>query len=169
MSDFEDIQRLLRLKRYERPPDDFVEDFIRGFQHRQRQELLRHSARGLLWERVNTYFEGLFAPKWRWAGGTAFALLVAFMVFKPAASNPGGLAGPSPPVARPIDDKHAPISDAEVERYLISKHFEGGLGDEVRLIDAAQGPEPKMTPLPDRTQLPSFIRQDVDMKGQFQR
>jgi len=168
MSDFEDIQRLLRLKRYERPPEDFLEDFIRGFQHRQRQELLRHSARGLLWERVNTYFEGLFAPKWRWAGGTAFALLVAFMVFKPASSIPGGSPGASPPVARQVDDKRAPISDAEVERYLISRHFEGGLGNE-GLIDAAQGPETKVTPLPERTQQPSFIRQDVDMKGELRR
>lgn len=167
MSDFEDIQRLLRLKRYERPPEDFVEDFIRQFQHRQRQELLRHSARDLLWERVSTYFEGLFAPKWRWAGGTAFALLAAFMAFKPAASSPGG-PGSSPPVAQQVDDKRAPISDAEVERYLISRHFEGGLGDE-GLINAAQGPETKTNPLPERTQQPSFIRQDVDMKGEVRR
>jgi hypothetical protein len=86
MSDFEDIQRLLRLKRYEKPSEDFVEDFVHQFQQRQRQELLRHSARGLLWERVTTYFEGLFEPKWRWAGAMGVALFAGFMVFRPGAA-----------------------------------------------------------------------------------
>src|SRR4051812_33190566 len=133
MSDFEDIQRLLRLKRYERPSEDFVEEFVRQFQHRQRQELLRHSARGLLWERVNTYFEGLFAPKWRWAGATAVALVTVFMVFKPGATVKGGNDASTQVAARGFtySDKQAPISDAEVERYLISRHFEGGLGNEL--------------------------------------
>src|SRR5215212_1788886 len=120
MSDFEDIQRLLRLKRYEKPSEDFVENFVQQFQHRQRQELLRHSARGLLWERVNTYFEGLFAPKWRWAGATAVALVAVVMVFKPGAAVNGGSGTSDKFAARGFqyNDKQAPISDAEVERYL---------------------------------------------------
>jgi len=166
MSDFEDIQRLLRLKRYERPSEDFVEDFVRQFQHRQRQELLRHSARGLLWERVNTYFEGFFAPKWRWAGGMAVAVLAGFMVLKPTAPSSGGLAGSNAKPAPKADDiKRAPITDAEVERYLISRHFEGGLGD-----DIAQEPESDLKPVSPSNPRPNgYIRQDVDMKGQFQR
>jgi hypothetical protein len=151
MSDFEDIQRLLRLKRYEKPSEDFVEDFVRQFQHRQRQELLRHSARGLLWERVNTYFEGLFAPKWRWAGATAVALVTVLVVFKPAASVKGGSTATDHLAARGFNynDKQAPISDAEVERYLISRHFQGGLGNELTPVggsgsDAFRQQEPSL-------------------------
>lgn len=167
MSDFEDIQRLLRLKRYERPSDDFVEDFVHQFQHRQRQDLVRHSARGLLWERVSTYFEGLFAPTWRWAGATAVALLTVFMVFKPGTKD-GALA--SAKQAEVSKDLQAPISDAEVERYLISKHFEGGLGDEPALIATDGQPASNTAPLPARALLPTgYIRQDVDMRGQQQR
>jgi hypothetical protein len=54
MSEFEDIQRLIRLKRYETPGEDFVEDFVTQFHQRQRSEMLRQSARGLLWERLAT-------------------------------------------------------------------------------------------------------------------
>jgi hypothetical protein len=71
MTEFQEIQRLIRLKRFETPGEDFVEDFVNQFRERQRSELLRQSARGLLWERVNTYFEHLMAPRWAMAGATA--------------------------------------------------------------------------------------------------
>jgi hypothetical protein len=158
MSEFEDIQRLLRLKRYEKPPEDFVEDFVRQFQHRQRQELLRHSARGLLWERVNTYFEGLFAPKWRWAGATAVALVLTAVIFRPGSPVTGGNKASDQVASRNFNysEKQAPISDAEVERYLISRHFEGGLGNELTPVN--YGPE--VTPVQQNRPAPS-LKQDL--------
>jgi len=156
MSDFEDIQRLLRLKRYEQPPEGFVEDFVRQFHHRQRQEIMRHSARGLLWERVSTYFEGLFAPTWRWAGATAVVLVGAFMFFKPSPPANGGLAQSS----KPHNVHQEPISDAEVERYLISRHFDGGLANE-HLIAPVSGD----VQVRQQSQIPpTSIRRDAEMK-----
>ena len=155
MSDFEDIQRLLRLKRYEQPPEGFVEDFVRQFHHRQRQEIMRHSARGLLWERVSTYFEGLFAPTWRWAGATAVVLVGAFMVLKPGSGTNGGLVQ-----SKPTNAHQEPISDAEVERYLISRHFDGGLANE-HLIAPVSGD----VQVRQQSQLPpTSIRRDAEMK-----
>ncbi len=86
MNEFENIQRLLRLKQYETPGDDFVESFVTQLHQRQRSEMLRQSARGLLWERVNTFFSDLVSPKWVTAGATA-----AFAVF--AAWGTLGLVG----------------------------------------------------------------------------
>jgi hypothetical protein len=148
MSDFEDVQRLLRLKRYEKPSEDFVEDFVRQFQHRQRQELLRHSARGLLWERVNTYFEGLFVPRWRWAGATAVALVTVFMIFKPGAALKGGSGASDQFAARDFSysDSQASLSDADVERYLISRHFDGGLGNELTPVNFGPESQPQNRP-----------------------
>ena len=71
MNEFEEIQRLLRLKRYETPGEDFVEDFVARFRERQRAELLRQSARGLLWERVSLFLSDLISPKWTTAAATA--------------------------------------------------------------------------------------------------
>lgn len=76
MTEFQDIQRLIRLKRFETPGEDFVEDFVSQFRERQRSEVLRMSARGLLWERVSTYFENLVSPKWMTAATTAAVCLL---------------------------------------------------------------------------------------------
>ncbi len=159
MSDFEDIQRLLRLKRHEQPPEGFVDDFVRQFQQRQRQELLQQSARGLLWERMATYFGGLLEPKWRWAGATAVALLTVFAVFKPTEAHRDALAKAETGKAAAVQ---GPISDAEVERYLISKHFDGGLGNERGIAQESLN----ATPVYDqKLVLPtSYIRQDLEVK-----
>ncbi len=167
MSDFEDIQRLIRLKRHEQPPQDFVEDFVSRLQHRQRAELLQQSARGLLWERINTYFEGLFAPKWGFAGATVMALVAVFFVFKPASStnpNPGGFEVSNVKVSEGLD----PISQEEVERYLtierhrMSRHYQGGFGDETL---ADQDRSYMLPPLPAQEGLmPAGLLLDVDLK-----
>lgn len=62
MSEFDNLQRIIRLKRFETPGEDFVEDFVARFRERQRSELLRQSARGLLWERMVTFWEDLVSP-----------------------------------------------------------------------------------------------------------
>lgn len=134
MSDFEDIQRLIRLKRHEQPPPGFVEDFVGKLQHRQRAELLQQSARGLLWERMNTYFEGLFAPKWGFAGATVMALVAVFFIFKPS-SHERGFEVSKVNVTEGVE----PISQEEVSQYLtlqrqlMSRHYQGGLADEASL------------------------------------
>lgn len=167
MSDFEDIQRLIRLKRHEQPSEDFVEEFVSRFQQRQRAELLQQSARGLLWERVNTYFEGLFAPKWSWAAASAMALVGVFFVFKPGAPPTDALAsGSAAPIVQPIrDGGQGPISDTEVERYLISRHYEGGLADEHTRAPVALGSEYLSPQQPVQSSLlPAGFKLDLDAK-----
>jgi hypothetical protein len=165
MSDFEDIQRLIRLKRHEQPPQNFVEDFVGRLQHRQRAELLQQSARGLLWERINTYFEGLFAPKWGFAGATVMALVAVFFVFKPASTpDRGGFEVSKVNLSEGIE----PISDEEATRYLplqrqlMSRHYQGGFGDE-QIAD--QDNSYILPPLPAQDGvLHTGFQMDVDLK-----
>ncbi|HCN77979.1 MAG TPA: hypothetical protein DIT13_12400 [Verrucomicrobiales bacterium] len=77
MNEFENIQSLIRLKRHETPPEDFVEDFLARFKERQRAELLRQSARGLLWERISTFMDDMFSPRWTTAAATAAVAVIA--------------------------------------------------------------------------------------------
>lgn len=53
----DELQSLLRLKRYEQPEEGYFDDFLQEFQERQRSELLQTSARGLVMERVKTWFD----------------------------------------------------------------------------------------------------------------
>lgn len=89
MSEFKDIERLLRLKRYEQPPEGYYEDFIQRFKERQRSEMLRLSARGLLLERVSTWLHGVPARHWMYAGGTASAMLAVGIYLMPGQAENG--------------------------------------------------------------------------------
>jgi hypothetical protein len=89
-SEHQDLQKLLQLKRYETPGEHFVEDFIQDFHHRQRTEMLNHSARSLLWERVSVAWHSLMFPSWAPLAATAcVAALASFTAYRsmnPAAS-----------------------------------------------------------------------------------
>ena len=82
MSEFEDLEKLIRLKRYEKPPEDYYEQFFREFQSRQRSEMLRQSAHGLFFERISAYLWGLGNRRWLYAGGAAYAsvMIVFFLM-----------------------------------------------------------------------------------------
>lgn len=149
MSEFDHIQKLIRLKRHERPPEGFVEDFLVSFQERQRSEMLRGSARGLLWERVTTYFSEILNPKWVWAGATAAAVVLLGVALRPHAVS--GLQ-----VAQARDDgfevRGFAATDpnafkANVENYLKAVQYEpdGGLGPQMvmkpRIVQPQQGGE----------------------------
>ena len=77
MEDFTDLQRLLRLKSYEIPPPDFMEDFLTELHQRQRAELLKRP----LWRLAMDRFEGVLSdfqmPRYAYASACAVALMFA--------------------------------------------------------------------------------------------
>jgi hypothetical protein len=81
MSDTNDIQKLIRLKRYEQPRDEYFENFLAEFQRRQRSELLQRSARSLFFERLGTYFSEFGKMQWAAAGVAACAAIGAVAFF----------------------------------------------------------------------------------------
>lgn len=52
-----ELQDLIKLKRYEQPEEGYFDDFLVEFKERQRSEMLKTSARGLLVERVKAWFD----------------------------------------------------------------------------------------------------------------
>jgi hypothetical protein len=153
MSEFEDIQKLIRLKRYEKPPEDFVEDFLASFKERQRAEMLHRSARGLLWERVTTYFSEFLSPKWAWAGATVAAVALLGVSLRPH-------GGSGPQVAQnhqegfevnafSATDPNAVMAD--VENYLRAREFEPDNGHN------PQGIKPRVVQRPQGEILPAGL------------
>ncbi len=140
MSEFEDIQRLIRLKRFEAPKEDFVEDFLAKFHERQRSEMLRQSSLSLLWERVTTYFDDLVAPRMVLVPAVACVGLLAIWGAMNIGSNnasdaPFNLASSQPmPAVMPKQPAFSVDSQLirevendralEIEGILLSRHFE---------------------------------------------
>ncbi len=75
MKDSDDVQQLLRLKRYETPGEEYYDSFLDEFKDRQRSELLSRSSRSILAERVNVWFDELGGAKWLIPAGAAAAAI----------------------------------------------------------------------------------------------
>ncbi|MCE9520101.1 MAG: hypothetical protein K8R87_11190 [Verrucomicrobia bacterium] len=128
MSESEEIliQKLIRLKRHERPPEGFVDDFVSAFKDRQRSEMLHRSARGLLWERMSSYFSEVLNPKWAWATATVAAVALLGITLRPHAATGLQVAQNQPDdfqvTAFTASDPNAVIAD--VENYLKATEYE---------------------------------------------
>ncbi len=104
-SDLSNVQKLLRLKRYERPPEGYYEDFLLEFQHRQRAEMLRRSAFSLWTEKVANWFWGFGSSKWVVGGAAAYASLMIFAYLNNDPVDPlhaGDGGGPASPAAEQV-------------------------------------------------------------------
>jgi hypothetical protein len=77
--DFENLQKLIALKRFEQPPEGFVDDFMREFHARQREVANRRSSWELFWEKVGGFFDSLSGPAWGAVGATAALVVASFM------------------------------------------------------------------------------------------
>src|SRR5688500_9969242 len=72
----EQLQALLRLKRYEMPPPDYFDGLLRDIHRRQRAELLRRPLWKIALERVQTFFgEHSMSPA-SYAGAMATLLIL---------------------------------------------------------------------------------------------
>ena len=78
---FESVQKLIGLKRYETPGEDYFERFIDEFHQRQQAELLKIPAHRRVLDRRNTWLDNWHGHRWRSAaGGAAFAACVAVIM-----------------------------------------------------------------------------------------
>ena len=143
MEEFEKLQKLIRLKKYETPGEEFVDEFVARFRERQRQEMLKQPALALFWEQVKMYFSEAPGQKWALAAAGVALLALAAWLAIPRSQSGSDLAGRHPgetPVsvslARDGTGKTIPgfsvdairIMSVEVEPDpgLLSKHFQNG-------------------------------------------
>jgi hypothetical protein len=93
MEEFEKIRKLIRLKRHETPPEDFVDHFIQTFRDKQRTELMKRSVWSMMKERIDLFFDDLLVPKWALAVGVlTLAAVMAWAVFHGADTSVGNVA-----------------------------------------------------------------------------
>lgn len=78
----EPMHNLIRLKRYEQPPEGYFAEFLREFHHRQRAELLRPSLPALISERLSFFFSELRVPTAAFAGAAAVAVIASIAILR---------------------------------------------------------------------------------------
>lgn len=77
---FQDLQRLLRLKRHEVPPPEYFEDFLWEFHRRQRAELLRRPLWRLALDRLEGALPTFTPARYAYAGSCAAAVVAAALM-----------------------------------------------------------------------------------------
>tara|TARA_R110000850_G_scaffold30768_3_gene84995 strand:- start:5186 stop:5653 length:468 start_codon:yes stop_codon:yes gene_type:complete len=83
MKDPDSAQRLVRLKRYETPGEEYFSSFMDEFKDRQRSEMLRRSSLSILAERVSVWFDEMHGAKWLVPAGAAAAIGIGVLVNVP--------------------------------------------------------------------------------------
>ncbi len=78
----EPTHRIIRLKRYEQPPEGYFDNFLKEFHHRQRAELLKPSLSALLMERLSAFLAEVRVPAVAYAGATAVAAVAAVIIVR---------------------------------------------------------------------------------------
>ena len=92
--DNDSISKLLRLKRYETPPEGYFEDFLAEFHLRQRAELIHRPFWRIAWDRLCSLLAPPAIPRLAMAGSFAAAVIAAGLVFNQADTEP--LLDPAP-------------------------------------------------------------------------
>ena len=72
-----DIQKLLRLKRFEQPSEEYFANFLEEFQRRQRSEILRRSLWRIVCDRSSAFFSQFTIPQYAYGAASAAVLVVA--------------------------------------------------------------------------------------------
>lgn len=101
------IPDLLKLKRFEQPPAEYFEDFLREFQARRREELVERSSFGLAWERFGGWLRDLGRVRWAYAVGLGYAAVLLGLFVWPhgeeRASVPAAPVGHEQPLVAPAE------------------------------------------------------------------
>ena len=116
-----EIQKLLRLKRYEQPAPEYFDKFLHDFHRRQRAELLRQPAWKIVLERVETFFSEHSMGRYAYATATAAVLFFAGVTSMGILnSTPAVNVAVNTPSAAPVSvPVHTTLASAQHPRYVI--------------------------------------------------
>ncbi|HEX8373005.1 MAG TPA: hypothetical protein VF585_09515 [Chthoniobacterales bacterium] len=144
--EFKELQTLLRLKKYEQPPQGFEaygERFLKEFHRRQRWEASRKTGLAAVWEKLSEMLEGFTVPRYAYATTLAVFGAIAFGVNGWQPTDAGSqLVAAAPQTAtvvsasRPALALNSPLdlSDLEVQSQLTTGSQAGNTDAHPRYI-----------------------------------
>jgi hypothetical protein len=178
MSDFENIQRLMRLKRFEQPGEGFTEQFLKEFHRRQRSEMLQQSSLHLMWERTATWWNNLWVPKWSLVTAAAAVCVMSVWLLKSEKTTPT-ISTVDTPVPTIIEKPFIPKMDLSelpmantadrnnkaVEESLLRKHLEIRPVLEGKIQPLPASAEGFQAPIPEKKNPTAQQRKSVEVPG----
>lgn len=87
----QEIGNLLALKRHERPPEGYMDDFLREFHHRRREEAMEERGFGRQWKQFLNWLTEPGMAKWAYGGGIAYAAVLAIVMTAPSSPQADSL------------------------------------------------------------------------------
>jgi hypothetical protein len=120
MLDEQQVQQLLRLKRFEQPPPGYFDQALQEFHRRQRAELLRRSAFRIWWERTASGLFTIRVPNYAYGGAFAIFCVLATLVGSGVFNPPPG----SELASIPATGNVTPGARAFAGRLTLNRKFE---------------------------------------------
>jgi hypothetical protein len=80
MDNEDSITKLLRLKRYEQPPEEYFQNFLAEFQTRQRSEVIHRPLIHIVWDRFSSLFVMPPIPRLAMASSVLAAVFTAAFI-----------------------------------------------------------------------------------------
>jgi hypothetical protein len=83
----EPMHKIIKLKRYEQPPEGYYQDFLHEFHRRQRAELLNLPLSTLIMERLLGLIPEFRVPAMAFAGAAAVAIIASLAIIRETPQN----------------------------------------------------------------------------------
>ena len=109
MNKDEQLARLLRLKRHEKPDEEYFEEFLGNFHAYQRKAITTQSALFLFWERLGTLCSALRRPSITWGAIAAYAGIMLLLYVWPAPNQASTTVIISNQIAGPPPNQSVPM------------------------------------------------------------
>jgi hypothetical protein len=149
MLDEQQLQKLLRIKRFEQPPPGYFDRALIELHQRQREELLRRSATLIWWERFVSGFGNFLVP--------SYAYSAAFGVFVVVVTIVGsGLWAPYKD-ATDLSANRAVLSGPEAQGVVANRLALSGNIDFSKFDRTASSPKVVPVIRPSQTALPRYV------------
>jgi hypothetical protein len=149
MLDEQQLQKLLRIKRFEQPPPGYFDRALIEFHRRQREELLRRSATLIWWERFVSGLGTFRVPSYAYGAAFAGFVVVATIVG----------SGLWAPYKDPTDlgANRGVLSGLEAQGVAASRLALSGNVDWSKFDHTASSPKVVPVVRPSQTALPRYV------------
>ena len=149
MLDGHELQKLLRIKRFEQPPPGYFDRALIELHERQREELLRRPATLIWWERFVSWLWKFRVPSYAYGAALGVFVVVVTIVGS-------GLWDPYKG-AIDLSENRAVLSGPEAKEVVANRLSLGGNLDWSKFHHAASSP--KVVPVigPSQTALPRYV------------